>query len=466
MKRLIALFVALVFCFSFVMSVGAAVDTDFQGETAWVDGTLFCNANYVAKHTDMYSSGLGFSFGDYSVILENKGKTSSYNSYDYYDIKVYQNGSLINTVSDSVMCNVEKGGYITVMPTYIPRSNYLEIFVGWSDNCTYLNTYSSTGIKIPYADIDISEPEPTMYLHNVSDPLTSDFYVGVNNPMSKSLIMKVFYRAYGSDDYEPLNTFDVENGYYTYTAEDCGVYRSGSYQFVLYGADGLPVALRYMDLSTDYSDGLSFVINNRPADGENLTKDFNITVYNPALVKGRLEVSNLKTGENVKDIYLLTFNGLSTGFGTSFDKVNKKELNLNFTDLGLTEKGSFKFDLYDENDNLVQTDSIYISGYDYTGNSYHKDTENGNIVDDYDYDGLFDYPELPDDANVVDYIKWICQCIVVTFSSLAKVISNFTLSCANFAKMIMQFMNFMPTEFVVMIPIILAVCLLLRFLGR
>ena len=131
-------------------------------------------------------------------------------------------------------------------------------------------------------------------------------------------------------------------------------------------------------------------------------------------------------------------------------------------------EGYHTFSVFYGEDEIYSRDFFYSRDHAKlpTYDDSKPDTDNGALSDKWYNMDIFEYPELPDNANIIDYIKWICQCVFITITSIVKIVVNFTVACGKLARMLSSFFDFLPKEITYMIPIGFAFCLIARFLGR
>lgn len=482
MKKLVMLL--MVVCFSLcIVNVAFAndatiYDTLKTSSGCWIDGVWFENkTNLTDGVPSNFTEQTSFSFCGFDIVItKDSGSIAGATSLFYlkYYYTVYQNDQVIDegsftfdsadyapdindpTVSKEEIASMARNAFVGKFAPVYYCSNDKESLVGLyiygTDECRYTNQYKAITTGINCADFDLSEPQVSMYLHNYSDPLTDDFYLGINNPTMNEHTLRVSYRETSVDDF-------VENGYNfkvssrTYLeldADDLGINTKGDYMFTLFDSNGNLELVRYMTLTNAYSNKLSMTLYNKPEDGGLLSENFRIEIFNPDLDDGFLLATNITTGTK-KKLPLLTYNGR-----------NNENFIFYVQKLEIKEPGTWIFELYSSAKQVVQTDSINISGFAFAWN----DDVTTPSIDDSTFDGLFEYPELPDDANIIDYIKWICQGIKITVTSIVEVVKDFTVSCASIGQMISDFFDFMPVEFRYIIVLVIAVALICRVLGR
>lgn len=292
----------------------------------------------------------------------------------------------------------------------------------------------------------IEPDKPTMYLHNVTDPLTDDFYLGVNNTLYRNCDLKVTYRRNKDDEYDlvPGGTASVPHGYYEFNKSNLGITDTGEYLFSLFD-NGKLICICELTLTQRNYDGeptMELCNVNTPLDDS-----FYLSVNNPMGTTCVLKVTYQATSDD-------EFTSICTQ-----DIEYSRTYNLTKQDLAMKKDGNYLFSLFDSFGNLLIVKKL-------DGVVLVNGGGNGSADGNNNFGLAFNYPELPDNANVIDYIKWFCQCVVITFQSIGIVILEFSTSCSNFVRMITRFLNFMPKEFLVLLPIVLTVCVILRFLGR
>lgn len=130
-------------------------------------------------------------------------------------------------------------------------------------------------------------------------------------------------------------------------------------------------------------------------------------------------------------------------------------------ELNVTKAGIYTFSLYDPDSYLKGIQILEITS-DYVA---PDDGSGGGSDDDTDED-LFNFTELPEDANVLDYIKWICTNMIELFKGLGRCIKNFVTQTKEMSSILTKFFSFMPTEFTLILTLGMMFLVLLRFLGR
>lgn len=441
-KRLFVFGLILIICFSSFNFAFADVDTSiFENDYLWVNNLYCINADYLTHDLPKGTIPMGFTSGktltiDNHVIEVSKNETMSSKSTVYYD--VYLDGEkiregIIASFSDQIL-------YIGFSYTYISSSNEVAVKLAYSDLKNY---FGNTNVFFKYGvnESIFEEPLPTMYLHNVTDPLTDDFYVGVNNPLYRNLSLKVTYRRSKEDEFSDGGVASVGHGYYEFNKSNLGITDTGEYLFSLFD-NGKLICICELTLTQRNYDGeptMELCNVSTPLDDS-----FYLSVNNPMATTCVLKVTYQATSDD-------EFTSICTQ-----DIEYSRTYNLTKQDLAMKKDGNYLFSLFDSFGNLLivkkLNDVVLVS--------------NGGSGIDGNFGLAFNYPELPDNANVIDYIKWFCQCVVITFQSIGIVILEFSTSCSNFVRMITRFLNFMPKEFLVLLPIVLTVCVILRFLGR
>lgn len=138
---------------------------------------------------------------------------------------------------------------------------------------------------------------------------------------------------------------------------------------------------------------------------------------------------------------------------SSAAKFTAKELNV-------TKAGKYTFTLYDPSSMLKGVQVLEITS-DYVA----PDDGGGGSDDDTDED-LFNFVELPEDANVLDYIKYICTNVIELFKGIGRCIKKFVTQTKEMSSILTKFFSFMPTEFTLILTLGMMFLVLLRFLGR
>lgn len=128
-------------------------------------------------------------------------------------------------------------------------------------------------------------------------------------------------------------------------------------------------------------------------------------------------------------------------------------------ELNVTKAGIYTFSLYDPDSYLKGIQVLEITS------DYVAPDDSGGSDDDTDED-LFNFTELPEDANVLDYIKWICTNIIELFKGLGRCIKKFVTQTKEMSSILTKFFSFMPTEFTLILTLGMMFLVLLRFLGR
>ena len=381
----------------------------------------------------------------------------------------------------------------------------------------YLGRGSVLDIEYPPC---IEPDKPTMQMYNVDDPLPENFYLEVTNPTPFDFYLNV---QNSLDSAEPIKQLSGENGVYQFNIEQLGITEAGTYYFLLFNYDGNLIGTKVLTFSSMASGKIyelnvsGYIPNAELTDNKPIVNVTSQGYENLVIMIDYIKVdtmggssgglSNLKFNlddffwDNRQNEYVLNYikeisytgGGEGGGGGGSWDSDTnlKSKIKLVYGDKIyympnniFTRKLKEKYDLsnfsmkavtgyhcfsvfYGENeiysrDFFYSRDHTELPTYDDSKN----DKDNGALTNSWDDSGLFQYPELPDGANIIDYIKWICLCVYITITSIITVITNFSLACAKFAKMIGSFFSFLPREFTFMIPIVLAICLLARFLGR
>lgn len=130
-------------------------------------------------------------------------------------------------------------------------------------------------------------------------------------------------------------------------------------------------------------------------------------------------------------------------------------------ELNVTKAGRYTFTLYDPGSMLKGVQVLEITS-DYVA---PDDGSGGGSDDDTDED-LFNFIELPEDANILDYIKWICINMIELFKGLGRCIKKFVTQTREMSSILTKFFSFMPAEFTLILTLGMMFLVLLRFLGR
>lgn len=127
-------------------------------------------------------------------------------------------------------------------------------------------------------------------------------------------------------------------------------------------------------------------------------------------------------------------------------------------ELNVTKAGRYTFTLYDPSSMLKGVQVLEITS-DYVA------PDDGVGGDDGDED-LFNFTELPEDANVLDYIKWFFINMLELFKGIGQCFKKFFAETKGLSQMLTEFFSFMPTEFTLILTFGIMFLVLLRFLGR
>ena len=366
----------------------------------------------------------------------------------------------------------------------------------------------------------IEPDKPTMKMYNVDDPLPENFYLEVTNPTPFDFYLNV---QNSLDSAEPIKQLSGENGVYQFNIEQLGITEAGTYYFLLFDYVGNLVGTKVLTFSEMASGKIyelnvsGYIPNAELTDNKAIVNVKSKGYENLVIMVDYVKVGTIESSNN-------NYSELSFDLDNFFVEHNRdkavrdwlNELSYSGGGSGGGGGGSWEDDANEKNGvRLVYGDKTYyiprnkftsfleketklskfilksVTGYHcfsvfygeteiYSREFFYSrdhtqlpsyddskpDTDNGALADKwYDMD-IFEYSELPDGANIIDYIKWICQCIFITITSIVKIVVNFTTACGKLARMLSAFFDFLPKEIAYMIPIGFAFCLIARFLGR